>query len=47
LLPKNPTYKTGPDDKVQSLVFFSTFEELDLPIKGQMDAMKTVMRRKK
>ncbi len=35
--PKNPTYKTGPDDKVHSLVFFSTFEELDLPIKGPME----------
>ena len=36
-MPKNPTYKTGPDDIVHSLVFFSTFEELDLPIKGPME----------
>ncbi len=31
--PKNANYKTGPDDKVYSFVFFSTFEVLDLPIK--------------
>ena len=36
--PENPTYKTGPDDKVYSFVFFSTFEVLDLPIKGPMDS---------
>jgi hypothetical protein len=35
--PKNPTYKTGLDDEVHSFVFFSTFEELDLPIKGPME----------
>ena len=35
--PKNPTYKTGPDDKEYSFVFFSTFEVLDLPIKGPME----------
>jgi hypothetical protein len=36
-LPKNRTYKTGPDDIVYTLVFFSTFEELKLPIKGPME----------
>jgi hypothetical protein len=36
-LPKNRTYKTGPDDIVYTLVFFSTFEELKLPIKGSME----------
>jgi len=36
-LPKNPTYKSGPDDLVFELVFFSTFEELKLPIKGPME----------
>jgi hypothetical protein len=36
-LPKNRTYKTCPDDKVYTLVFFSTFEELKLPIKGPME----------
>ena len=35
--PKNSTYKTCPDDQVHSFVFFSTFEELDLPIKGPME----------
>jgi hypothetical protein len=35
--PKNATYKTGPDDKAYSFVFFSTFEVLDLPIKGPME----------
>ncbi len=30
-------YKTGPDDIVYILVFFSTFEELKLPIKGPME----------
>jgi hypothetical protein len=35
--PKNATYKTGPDDKTYSFVFFSTFEVLDLPIKGPME----------
>ncbi len=34
--PKHKTYKTGPDDIVYTLVFFSTFEELQLPIKGPM-----------
>jgi hypothetical protein len=29
--------KTGPDDTMHSFVFFSTFEVLDLPIKGPME----------
>ncbi len=33
-LPKNRTYKTGPDDIIYTLIFFSTFEE---PIKGPME----------
>ncbi len=35
--PKNRIYKpeTGPDDLCYHLVFFSTFEELDLPIPSQ------------
>ncbi len=36
-LPKNYTYKHGPDDLCYTLVFFSTFEVLDLPIKGPME----------
>ncbi len=39
-LPKSSTYRTGPDDLidlVHHLVFFSTFEELKLPIKGPME----------
>jgi hypothetical protein len=36
-LPKNRTYKTSPDDIVYTLDFFSTFEELKLPIKGPME----------
>ena len=35
--PKNPSYKIGPDDLLFNLVFFSTFEELILPIHGPMD----------
>jgi hypothetical protein len=35
--PKNPTYRSGPDDLSYNLVFFSTFEELTLPIKGPME----------
>ncbi len=35
--PKNPSYNIGPDDLLFNLVFFSTFEELDLPIHGQME----------
>jgi hypothetical protein len=29
-LPKNRTYKTGLDDRIYTLVFFSTFDELKL-----------------
>ncbi len=36
-LPKNPTYKHSPGDRSYTLVFFSTFEVLDLPIKGPME----------
>jgi len=35
--PKNPSYKIGPDDLLVNLVFFSTFEELNLPIHGPME----------
>ena len=35
--PKNPSYKIGPDDLLINLVFFSTFEELILPIHGPME----------
>jgi hypothetical protein len=35
--PKNPTYRYGPDDIRYHLVFFSTFEELKLPISGLME----------
>ncbi len=35
--PKNPSYKIGPDDLLFQLVFFSTFEELHLPIHGPME----------
>ena len=35
--PKNPTYRYGPDGILYYLVFFSTFEELTLPIKGPME----------
>ncbi len=34
---KNPHYKLGPDDVPHHLVFFSTFEELELPISGPME----------
>ncbi len=36
--PKNPTYSCGPDDLRYSLVFFSTFEELKLPISWPMES---------
>ena len=36
-LPKNKTYRTGPDDLLYHLVFFNTFEELRLPIKEPME----------
>ena len=35
--PKTGKHKTGPDDIKVNLVFFSTFEELQLPIKGPME----------
>ena len=35
--PKNQTYIAGQDDLMCRLVFFSTFEELKLPIKGPME----------
>ena len=35
--PKNPSYKIGPDDLLFNLVFFSTFEELNLPMQGPME----------
>ena len=35
--PKNPSYKIGPDDLLFNLVFFSTFEGLQLPIYGPME----------
>ena len=35
--PKDGRHKTGPDDLRYDLVFFSTFEELTLPIKGPME----------
>jgi hypothetical protein len=36
-LPQNKRFKTGPDDIRYTLAFFSTFEELKLPIKGPME----------
>jgi hypothetical protein len=36
-LPKNSNYNYGPDDLCYTLVFFNTFEVLDLPIKGPME----------
>jgi hypothetical protein len=36
-LPKDKRCHTGPDDIVHTLVFFSTFEELNLPMKGPME----------
>ena len=36
-LPKDKHSHTGPDDIVYTLVFFSTFEELNLPMKGPME----------
>ncbi len=32
--PKSQSYKIGPDDLMFNLVFFSMFEELNLPIHG-------------
>jgi hypothetical protein len=34
---KNTSYKIGPDDLLFNLVFFITFEELNLPIHGPME----------
>ena len=36
-MPKTCCHKTGPDDLRYDLVFFSTFEELKLPITGPME----------
>ena len=36
-MPKTGSHKTGPDDIKYDMVFFSTFEELTLPIKGPME----------
>ena len=36
-MPKTGCHKTGPDDLGYALVFFSTFEELKLPITGPME----------
>ena len=36
-MPKNGNHKIGPDDLRYDLVFFSTFEELTLPVKGPME----------
>ncbi len=36
-LPKNASYRCGPDDLRYHLVFFSTFEELKLPISWLME----------
>jgi hypothetical protein len=36
-MPKDARHKIGPDDRRFDLVFFSTFEELTLPIKGPME----------
>ncbi len=36
-MPKDGRHKAGPDDLRYDLVFFSTFEELTLPIKGPME----------
>ncbi len=35
--PKNLSYKIGPDDLLFNLVYFSTFEEMNLPIHGPME----------
>jgi hypothetical protein len=41
-LPKNCYHKTGPDDIKNNLVFFSTFEELVMPIKGPMEDAEVI-----
>jgi hypothetical protein len=40
--PKDGRRKTGPDDLRYDLVFFSTFEELTLPIKGPIEGAGVV-----
>jgi hypothetical protein len=35
-LPRNTSYRIGPDDLLLNLVFFSTFEELKLPIRHRL-----------
>jgi hypothetical protein len=40
--PKNPSYKISPDDMLFQLVFFSTFEELHLPIHGPMEDAEVI-----
>ncbi len=37
-LQKDPNYKICPDDLHHNLVFFSTFEELKLPISGPIES---------
>ena len=39
--PRNINYSRGPDDVEVHLVFFSTFEALDLPAQGPMDHATT------
>ena len=39
--PKNSHYRLGPDDIRYHMVFFSTFEELELPIRGPMERAGT------
>ncbi len=36
-MPKNGLFKISPDDLLYHLVFYNTFEELKLPIKGPME----------
>jgi hypothetical protein len=40
--PKNWSHKIGPDDLLFNLVFFSTFEELILPIHGPMEDAEAI-----
>jgi hypothetical protein len=42
--PKNSSYKIGPDDLLFNLVFFSMFEELNLPIHGPMEDAEVMKR---
>jgi hypothetical protein len=39
---KNLLYKIGPDDLLFNLIFFSTFEELNLPIHGPMEDSEVI-----